>query len=184
MGATTLLTAEQLLRMPKDGRRYELVAGEVRTMTPTGWRHGAILISLGELLKRHVRENRLGLVIGGDPGFLLARDPDTVLAPDLAFIRGNRLASQSLKEAFWQGAPDLAVEVVSPGDTVSEVDEKARAWLDAGTAFVWVVNPAWRTVTVYRPAADPETLTETDDLDAPDVLPGFRCRVADLFILP
>jgi Uma2 family endonuclease len=182
MSSTTLVSAEQLLRLPHDGFRYELVAGELRKMTPAGWRHGAVVSRLDELLGRHVRGRRLGLVLGGDTGFLLARDPDTVLAPDIAFIRKDRVPAQAPKEAFWPGAPDLAVEVLSPGDTVNEVDEKAKAWLEAGTVMVWVVNPAWRTVTVYRSPTDIKTLTENDDLDGQDVVPDFRCHISDLFV--
>jgi Uma2 family endonuclease len=181
MGIATLVTAEQLLRMPEDGCRYELVAGEVRKMTPSGWEHGDVESCLDEMLRRHVRAHRLGRVFVGDPGFLLARDPDTVLAPDIAFIRRERIPAQLPKGAFWPGPPTLAVEVASPNDTLREIDEKAHAWLDAGTQLVWVVNPAWRTVTVYCPTTDPKTLTEDDDLDGEGVVPGFRCRVADLF---
>jgi len=182
MSTTTLVTAEQLLRMPEDGCRYELVAGVLRRMDHAGWRHGLAVSALDEFLGRHVREHRLGRVLVGDPGFLLAHDPDTVLAPDIAFIGNDRIPAQLPKEAFWPGAPTLAIEVASPGDTLREIDEKAQAWLDAGTLMVWVVNPAWRTVTAYRSATAIKTLTEDDDLDGQDIVPGFRCRVADLFI--
>ena len=84
-------------------------------------------------------------------------------------------------EAYWPGPPDLAVEVVSPTDTVAEVDDKVKAWLDAGAMMVWVVNPRWRSVTVYRSAANIKTLTENEDLSGEDVVPGFRCRVAEIF---
>ena len=182
MSTTSQVSAEQLLRMPAGGRRYELVAGEVREMTPPSWRHGVVLSQLDELLRRHVRERRLGLVMGGDPGFLLARDPDTVLAPDIAFVAEEHVPHPLPEEAFWPGAPTLAIEIASPGDTLREIDEKAKSWLDAGTAIVWVLNPAWRTVTIYRSPADIKTLTEADDLTAQDILPDFRCRVADLFL--
>ena len=182
MSITTLMTAEQLMRMPKDGHRYELVSGELRTMSPTGAQHAALIWRLAELLGPFVRKHDLGLGMGGDPGFVLSRDPDTVLAPDVAFISRERLATNPAGPAFWRGAPDLAVEVMSPNDRVHEVDEKAKAWIEAGVRMVWVVNPAWRTVTVYRSATDLKTLTEDSDLDGQDVLPGFRCRVADLFL--
>ena len=183
MSTATLVTAEQLLLMPNN-YWVELVEGEIRKMTPPGWRHGVMVSEVGMLLGNHVRKHKLGLVLTGEPGFLLARDPDTVRAPEVAFIRRARLSEAPPREAYWPGAPDLAVEVVSPGDTASEVDEKAYAWLDAGTAVVWVVNPAARTVTVYRSDAGPQTLTEGDELDAPDLLPGFRCPIADLFSTP
>ena len=181
MSATTLMTAEELERMPHDGYRRELVSGELTTMTPTGFEHGEVILRLGGMLDAFVRKHGLGRVAGGDPGFVLTRDPDTVRAPDVGFVRKERLAANPATDAFWPGAPDLAVEVMSPSDTVRGVDEKAKAWLAAGVNTVWVVNPAWRTVTVYRSAHDIKTLTEDNDLDGLDVLPGFRCRVADVF---
>lgn len=182
MSATTPVTADQLSRMPDDGNRYELVAGELRKTLPAGWRHGAAGGNLHSLLGHHVIEQDLGKVLGAKPGFLLARDPDTVRAPDIAFLQKDRFEGRPPEEAFWPGAPDLAVEVVSPGDTTGEVDEKVMAWLDAGAVAVWVVNPKWRSVTVYRSATSIKTLTEKDDLEGEEVVPGFRCRVADLFI--
>ncbi len=183
MSTATLITAEQLLEMPEN-RWNELVEGELRPMTPAGWRHGAVVTRLAGMLDRHVRERNLGLVLSGDPGFFLARDPDTVRAPDIAFIRADRLAAAPPREAFWPGAPDLAVEVVSPGDALSEVRDKALAWLDAGAALVWVVNPARRAVTVFRSPSDIETLSAGAELDGGDLLPGFRCPIADLFVNP
>ena len=135
MSTATQITAEQLLEMPEN-RWCELVEGELREMTPASWRHGAIVTRLATLLDRHVGEHRLGLVLTGEPGFLLASDPDTVRAPDVAFLRSERLAATPPREAFWPGAPDLAIEVLSPGDTVHEVREKASAWLDAGAALI------------------------------------------------
>ena len=110
-----------------------------------------------------------------------AHDPDTVRAPDIAFIRKDHVPREKPKEAYWPGAPDLAVEVVSPGDTVSEVDEKVQEWLDAGAMMVWVVKPRSRSVIVYRSATDVKILTEKDDLSGEDVLPGFRCGVREIF---
>lgn len=181
MSTTTRVTADQLLRMPDDGHRYELVAGELRKMVPAGWRHGAAGGNLHSLLGKHVMEHDLGQIFFAETGFLLARDPDTVRAPDIAFIRKERLAGELPEEAFWPGAPDLAVEVVSPGDTTGEVDEKVKAWLDAGAAMVWVVNTKWRSVTVYRSATDIETLTENQELTGEDLVAGFSCPVADIF---
>jgi len=181
MSTTTRVTADQLLQMPDDGYCYELVAGELRKTTPAGWRHGTVAGHLHTLLGAHVSERSLGKVLGAEPGFLLARDPDTVRVPDIAFLHKDRFEGEPPEEAFWPGAPDLAVEVVSPGDTTGEVDEKVRSWLDAGAKMVWVVNPQWRSVTVYRSATDIKTLTENDELDGEDVVPGFRCRVSEIF---
>jgi len=181
MSTTTHVTAEQLLRMPDDGCQYELVAGELRKMTPAGWKHGVVGGRLRSLLGRYVLQEELGEVLLAETGFLIARAPDTVRAPDIAFIRKDRLSSTPPTESFWPGAPDLAVEVVSPRDTAGEIDDKVKAWLDAGTTMVWVVNPAWRNVTVYRSATDIKILTENDELSGQDVLPGFSCAVAEIY---
>jgi Uma2 family endonuclease len=184
MIATTLVTAEQLLHMPSDGYRYELVAGELHKMTPAGWKHGGIAGGLHGLMASHARQNQLGMIFSAETGFLLSRDPDTVRAPDIAFIRKDHLPAELPEDAFWPGPPDLAVEVVSPGDTFREVDEKVQAWLEAGAMMVWVVNPQWRSVSVYRAGPAIRTLTEKDELTGEDVLPGFRCRVGEIFANP
>ena len=181
MSTTTHVTADQLLQMPDDGNRYELVAGELRKMVPASWKHGSIGGELHGCLARHIQQQKLGKIFCAETGFLLARDPDTVRAPDFAFIHKDHLPAVDPTEAFWPGAPDLAVEVVSPGDTLGEVDEKVKAWLDAGTKMVWVVNPKWENVTVYRSATAIRVVSKNDELDGRDVVPGFRCRVAEIF---
>ena len=181
MSTTTLITAEQLFRTPEYERGYDLVAGEIRKMTPTKRVHGVVETRLAVRLGAYVEQLDLGEVQTGEPGFIVARDPDTVLAPDVAFVRKERLTAGSVDKGYQTGAPDLAVEVLSPSDRMPEARKKAKAWLAAGAAMVWLVNPARRTVTICRTAASPETLTETDELDGQDVVPGFRCRVAELF---
>lgn len=181
MSPVTLTTADQLLRMPHDGCRYELVAGELRKMAPAGWEHGDIGGQLEGLLWQHVRKHRLGKVFLAETGFLLASDPDTVRAPDIAFIRKERIPRDRPRAAFWPGAPDLAVEVVSPGDTFSEVVEKVQEWLDAGAMMVWVVDPKRHSVTVYGAPSDIRVLSENDELSGEEVVPGFRCAVREIF---
>jgi Uma2 family endonuclease len=181
MIATELTTADQLLQMPSDGSRYELVAGELRKMTPAGWQHGDVGGSLYAFMSAHNLQKKLGKMFLAETGFLLARDPDTVRAPDIAFIHKDHLPADLPGAGYWPGAPDLAVEVVSPSDTFSEVDEKAKGWLAAGSLMVWVVNPAWHTVTIYRSATEIQTLTENDELTGDAVLPGFRCRIGEIF---
>jgi len=181
MSTTTLTTVEQLLRMPRDGHRYELIQGELKEMSPTGNEHGMVLFRICGLLDAYLRRHKLGEGTGGDSGFILARDPDTVLCPDVAFIRRDRLAANPPTRAYWPGAPDLAIEITSPGDTKREVADKAKAWVHAGTQIVWIVDPDDRTVAVHRPGRRVETISEDGDMDGQDVLPGFRCRVADLF---
>ncbi|MBM4031128.1 MAG: Uma2 family endonuclease [Planctomycetes bacterium] len=181
MSISTLSTAEDLLAMPDDGFRYELIQGEIRKMSPAGIRHGRVAGRLARLLGQHVFLNNLGETLIAEPSFRLSRDPDTVRVPDIAFIRAERLRGWDDREACWPGAPDLAVEVVSPSDTRDEVDEKVMAWLDAGAPMVWVVNPARRTVAVHRGSTNVTTLSENDDLDGQDVVPGFRCPVSEIF---
>ncbi|MEQ8787751.1 MAG: Uma2 family endonuclease [Pirellulaceae bacterium] len=181
MSTTTPMTAEQLLGLPRDGRRYELVAGELKTMTPAGWKHGMIVGDLHVILGEFVREKKLGRIFGAETGFLIQRDPDTVRAPDVAFLHRDHLPQQDPPEAYWPGAPDLAVEVLSPGDTIGEVTEKTEAWLAAGAAQVWLVNPGDGTVTVHRAPGDVEILCQDDTLEGGDVVPGFRCRVGEIF---
>ncbi len=181
MSIATLVTAEQLLEM-QDNRWYELVEGELKRMAPASGLHAEMITILAEILGPYVRKHRLGKVLSGDPGFIVARDPDTVLGPDVAFISAERLAAEPLGEGFREGAPDLAVEVLSPGQAPREGHEKALAWLDAGAALVWVVNPSARTVRVYRSPSDIETLSAPAELDGGALLPGFRCPIGDLFL--
>jgi len=182
MSTITRVTADQLFAMPDDGYRYELIAGELRKMTPAGWKHGAVGGRLQGSLAQHVENRGLGRLFLAETGFLIGREPDTVRAPDIAFVHKDHLPAEDPEEAFWPGAPDLAVEVVSPSDTFSELDEKVKAWLDAGSLMVWVVNPQGRNVTVYRSATNIKTLGEEDELDGEDVVPGFRRRVGDIFL--
>jgi Uma2 family endonuclease len=182
--ATTaqLMTAEDLLRMPDDGFRYELVRGELRKMAAAGHRHGRIAINMTTPLDQFVRGQNLGIVYAAETGFRLASDPDTVRAPDVAFVRRERAEAVGDTEGYWPGAPDLAVEVVSPSDTYTEVEEKILAWIDAGTRMVIVVNPRKRSVTVYRSRSDIIVLSENDVLDAGDVVPGWTMLVRHVFV--
>lgn len=179
---TTLMTAEQLFAMPHNGCRYELLNGELRQMTPAGAGHGAVVVNLTGPLSQHVRARNMGVVFGAETGFIIGRNPDTVRAPDIAFVRRERIPESGLPQGYWPGAPDLAVEVVSPGDTIYEVDEKVEAWLRAGALAVWVVNPKRRTVTVSRADGTTTLLSAGDELTGEDTVPGFRCRVSDIFV--
>jgi Uma2 family endonuclease len=177
----TLVTADELLRLPADGRRHELVRGELRTMAPAGGEHGIVSGQAARLLGNHVVPNQLGYVLGAETGIRLARDPDTVRAPDAAFIAAGRLPSGRPPAGYFELVPDLVVEVVSPADTAREVEEKVHEWLSAGARLVWVIHPSTRSVTVYRSLADVRVLTEDVQLDGADVLPGFACAVRELF---
>jgi Uma2 family endonuclease len=178
---TQLITADDLLRMPDDGLRYELVKGKLIAMPPAGNIHGKRAMRLGWRLAQHVEAHHLGVVFAAETGFKLASDPDTVRGVDIAFVSQKRVDEVGDVEGYWPGAPDLAVEVVSPGDTYTEVEEKVAEYLDAGVKAVWVVNPRRRSITIYRSLSDITILTEQDTLDAGDVVPGFRCRVGEVF---
>jgi len=179
---TQLTTADELFMMPKDGFRYELVKGELRKMSPAGSEHGVIIMNLGAPLTLHVKAKQLGVVFGAETGFKIATNPDTVRAPDIAFVRRERIPESGIPKKFWPGAPDLAVEVVSPGDTFDEVGEKVEEWLKAGVSAVWVVNPKLRNVTVYRSLTEVVTLSEKDEIEGQEVVPGFRCMVSEIFV--
>ncbi len=179
--ATTaeITTAEQLFEAPDLGQ-CELVRGELIMVAPPGYAHGSIEARIARALANFVEANGLGDVLAGEPGFVIARDPDTVRAPDVAFVRAERVPTGE-KSRFFDGAPDLAVEVLSPSDRASEVNAKVRDWLDAGCRMVWVVDPATKTVSVYRSRTQIEVLTASDTLGGGDVLPGFSLPVASIF---
>lgn len=174
------MTAEELFHLPDDGYRYELVKGELRKMPPAGFEHGSLAIKIGWRLGQYVEMNNLGLVLAAETGFKIASDPDTVRAPDAGFVRKDRIPAE-LPKGYFPGAPDLAVEVISPSDTFQEVEEKVFDWLESGTSLVWVINPSRRRVTVYSSPSNITILTENDELDGEDIVPGFRCRISDLF---
>lgn len=176
-----IATAADLERLPNDGFRYELVDGEVRKMTPASNEHGKIAMRVAWRLAQHVETHGLGSVYAAETGFRLASDPDTVRAPDVAFVSQARLDAVGTVAGYWPGAPDLAVEVVSPGDRYAEVAEKVAAWLAAGTQMVVVVEPPQRTVVVHRADGVTRTLREGDVLEGGAVVPGWRVPVAELF---
>lgn len=128
-----LMTAEDLWKLPNDGTRRELVRGMPRAMAPAGFEHGDIGFNLGAMLREQIRKAHLGRIVGAATGFVLARDPDIVRAPDVAFVSQARLDQTGIPKQFFPGAPDLAVELVSPSDTIEEIEEKVDDFLAAGT---------------------------------------------------
>jgi Uma2 family endonuclease len=147
---------------------------------PPGYRHGRVAARLAKILMDHVDERVLGDVLAAETGFKLASDPDTVRAPDVAFVRGDRVPDPP-PAGFAAFAPDLAVEVLSPNDRPGEVLAKVADWLNAGSALVWVVDPARRFARVYRADGSEAVVSGDGTLDGEDVLPGFACPLAALF---
>ena len=176
-----LLTADDLAKQPDNGTRYELVKGVLQKMPPAGFEHGIRAAEIGSKLNVYVKTHKLGYVCGAETGFKIAQNPDTVRAPDAAFVSQASIERQGIVSGYWEGAPDLAVEVISPGDTYAEVAEKVEEWLTAGCRMVWGINPRRETIEVYRPNADFTILRGTDTLDGDDVVEGFQCQVQDIF---
>ncbi|HEX8829605.1 MAG TPA: Uma2 family endonuclease [Longimicrobium sp.] len=175
-----LVTADELLQLPSDVR-CELIDGEIHQMSPGGHTHGRIASRFHGRLEPFVRENGLGEAYVADTGFMIATGPDTVLAPDAAFVTADRAAQAGSSEGYFPGAPDLALEVISPTDRYSEVAAKVQKYLRAGTRMVVVVDPPKRTVIIHRSHADVLILKEDDVLDGGDVVPGWTLQVRELF---
>jgi len=177
MAVTTLMTAEELLAMPHDHMRHELVRGELTTMSPAGAEHGLIVALITQELGAYARAHDLGRVYNSDTGFVLSRNPDTVRCPDVPFVRKERVIRA---REFFEGAPDLAIEVISPSDPYTEVRHKVREYLRAGTQLVIVIDPKTEGATIYAPTGSRE-LTIEDSLDAGDVVPGWSLSLRELF---
>ena len=175
-----LVTADELFEK-YNHVHCDLIEGKVVEMAPPGFGHGSVETTLAAKLWLHVSENRLGIVATGETGFLVDRNPDTVLAADVAFVRKDRVKAIGITEKYFPEAPALAVEIVSPGDTANQVELKTRRWLQAGAELVWIVYPPTKSVTVYRSLEEVRLLNSDDTLDGGDVLPGFSVTVADLF---
>jgi Uma2 family endonuclease len=190
------MTADEFYALSGDGRRLELVAGEVRDvseprrrelisgeiseMSPSGFDHGVLIIQIGSRLNDFVTKHEAGKVCGGDVGFVVARNPDTVLAPDIAFVSSKRISDSGCSK-FFDGAPDLAVEIVSPWDRAPEVEAKARHWIGCGAKLVWVVDGEKKTITVYAAGGERRTITIENQLDGGDVLPNFTATLREIF---
>jgi Uma2 family endonuclease len=173
------MTADELLRLPDDGMRRELIDGELRTMAPAGGPHGRDANRISAVLNAHIYANGLGEGFTAETGFLLHRDPDRVRAPDFAFIRTERLPADALPPGYVPIAPDLVVEVVSPGDAAAEVREKVAAWIGFGARAVWVVYPGPR-LDAFLADGTVRTHDADDEVDGGDALPGFRTPLRDL----
>lgn len=182
---TRLITADELLTMPHyEGRnsiRLALIRGELKKMSPTGGTHGILCARIATAITNFVDEKSLGEVFGAETGFIIERDPDTVIGADVAFVSHERMKDVENLDKFLPFAPDLAVEVLSPGNTVQEIDEKIARYFAAGSRAVWVFDPKRRTVAVYRSPSGVRILGGQDALDGGEVLPGFALDLAKLF---
>ena len=175
------LTAEEFAALPREGLRLELVRGELIAMPPAFADHGDVTGTLHAHLGYFVKTHRLGKIYGAETGFLLERNPDTVRAPDIAFIHAERVTPAASAPQWNPIVPDLVVEVVSSGDRASEIAEKVRMWLAHGVRLVWVVSPPGRTVEAHRADGSVTTLMAADSLSGEEVVPGFSLLVAQIF---
>jgi Uma2 family endonuclease len=178
--SSNAITAEQFFQRP-DLEHCELIEGEVVALSPAGGHHGASASIIDILLGHYVLEHDLGMTYAAETGFLIQRGPDTVLAPDFAFIANERLPDWSQCKSFVPAVPDLVVEVVSPGDRFSEVELKAKRWLDAGCQDLFVIDPESKTVRRRLHDGIIEVLDENATIDAGDLVPGWTLQVARIF---
>ncbi len=181
MVATRLLTVADLAAMGDEAERYELIRGVVREVEGMGIRHGAVGGDLHGHIWTHVTPRGLGWVFTSDTRFVIPGRSESVLGPDVSFVRADRLPLGELPDGFGTLAPDLVVEVVSPSNSEAETHDKISLYLAGGVLMVWLVRPEQRTVTVFRPDAPEVVLGEGDGLDGGAVLPGFRLPIATIF---
>ncbi len=179
MTAPALTTAEQLLHLNLPNKRTELVRGALVVREPAGGSHGRVAMNLAVELGIHIRQTHQGYLFAAETGFVLERDPDTVRAPDIAFVQRARWP-QPEPVGFPELAPDLVAEVKSPGDRPGEVLVKVAAWLDAGVRLVWVIDPQQRAARAYRADGSETVIAAEGSLDGEDVLPGFACLLSEI----
>lgn len=175
-----LMTADDLLTLDLPGKSTELVRGRVVVREPPSTYHGRVQSTLNILVGSYVRAHALGAVFGQDTGFKIASNPDTVRAPDLAFVARDRVA-QIAPRGYAALAPDFVAEILSPDDRPGEVLAKLSEWLEAGVGLVWVIDPDRRSASVYRADGSISVVASDGDLDGESVLPGFTCPLAELF---
>jgi Uma2 family endonuclease len=176
-----IMTAEEFLEYPLPDAKGELVRGELRVTPPAGGPHGCAAGNLYLRLGTFVQGHHLGRAFADGIGYELLALPHTVRVPDLSFVRADRLPAEGLGPGLLRLAPDLAVEVLSPSERASDLQEKLDDYLVAGTPMLWVVDPVRRTVRVVTPDAPELRLREGDTLDGGSVIPGFVCPVAEIF---
>ena len=178
-----LLTADELLRLYSKGVKGELIRGVLHERMPSGGRHGDIAFALGAEVRAYARPRRMGRVGGTDTGIWLERDPDTVREPDMYYISAEKLPLDVTVAGYYEVVPDMVAEIRSPNDRSTEFTEKIQMWLDSGVRLVLAIFPDTKTVRVHRPDGSTLDLAYDDILDGEDVLPGFSCRLRDIFDL-
>lgn len=193
--APALMTTEQLLALPDDGVERWLIRGQLREkpamvgqlrgkkMTVRNRWHSRTMIRVGYVLESWLlgQPEPRGSVLGGEAGVRLRRDPDSTVGIDVVYVSAEVAARNPNDTTLIDGAPVLAVEILSPNDTVEEIHEKIDEYLTAGVPLIWIIDPRRRTVTIYRPGQEPEFVNARQELSGEPELPGFRVRVADLF---
>lgn len=180
-GGSGVVTSEEFVHHPAANERTELVRGRIRMMSPASPVHGLVSARISHLLVMHVEHHRVGACFADSTGYALPNLANTVRAPDASFVRADRLPKEGVGYGFFNLAPDLAVEVLSPSESTTDIADKLSDYRIAGTALVWVIDPQSRTVTVIAHSRLARTLTVTDQLTGGKVLPGFECTVSELF---
>jgi len=175
------MTLEEAKQINPDEQPGELVRGVFVPMSRPTVRHGFVTAKVVFVLMRYLEQNPIGQVVCNDAGFVLEQQPDTLRGPDVGVILKERIPAEGLPDDWWEGAPDLAVEIVSRTQTAHDLARKALEYLQAGTKMVWVVDPESKTVAVYTPPNHIRVLREDETLDGGEVLPNFQIRVGDLF---
>ncbi len=176
-----LMTADELWALGDDGYRHDLIEGEPYRMSPASPKHGKFAARVARYLDVFVDEHSLGEVFAAESGFLLSRNPDTVLAPDAAFVRSEKIPPEDQQDGFWEVVPDLVVEVISPSDTVGYLVDKVAAYLDAGVEAVLTIDPRRRTLSIHTQDGISRILRDSEVLELPDILPGFSLPVGEIF---
>ena len=179
MAAKTLLTLEQFERLPEDGMIHELSEGELISVTYPKFGHSQVSLNLHWSLMPFVQERKLGRVYA-ETGYLLSPDPPTLRFPDLSFLSLDRARCQAFDD-YVRGAPELAVEIVSPSDSAEDLQLKIDQYLSAGAKAVWVIYPKTKSVHIYQHGVT-RILTDKDVLDAPELFPGWSMPVSELFV--
>src|SRR5215216_2421839 len=178
--ATKLMTAEELEAMGSADELLELIEGEILEVAAAGGKHGAIESRLHHHISVCVYRDSLGELFGSDTGFMIGRNPDSVLMPDIAFVAAERIPDEGVWDGFVPLAPDLAVEIASPSNRKGELLRKIGLFLGSGTRLAWLVRPKERTITVFKPDAPEQVLGARDAMDGGDVLPGFSLQLVEL----